>query len=242
MNTLRRVFCRKRASFLLSLAFHSLLFGGILYFTLQESPKKPEPKEEPKKALAMVMYNLQTPPPKKMLPPEPPKPVAPPKPKKPEPKPKRTVPLKKVEPKPQPKPEPKPVELPKEPIVMQAPPIVTPQQIVAKEPTPPPPPQKTPQELSKEYAEVNFSGIRDMALKHLIYPRVAEKMGWKGVVEIKLVVGTDGKLIEATVHKSSGKEILDKSALKAALALKDELLPKPQSRSEIILPIAFRMR
>lgn len=80
-----------------------------------------------------------------------------------------------------------------------------------------------------------------MALKNLVYPRVANKMGWSGVVEIKLVVGTDGKLLGATVHKSSGRELLDKSALKAALALKNEKLPKPQTRSEIILPIAFRM-
>lgn len=211
---------------------------------IDETPPKEEPQEKPK-ALQMVAYNLQTPPPKNIQTPPPPKPVVPPKPKKQEPKkppPKRTVPLKKPEPKPEPKVEEPPQEVVQkvtEPVVSEP----TPQPIV--EAPPPPEPvvmQKTPEQLSQEYSQTNFSSIRDMALKHLIYPRVARKMGWSGVVEIKLVVGVDGKLIEATVHKSSGKEMLDKSALKAALALKDELLPKPDVRSEIILPIAFRMR
>lgn len=242
MDTLRRIFCRKRAAFLLSLALHGLLLGVIIYLSLQEDTLIDEPLEEPI-TMRVVTYNLQTPPPPKpIIKPEPPKPEPVKKQKpKPKPKPKKiepklTVPVKKEKKIEEPvveevkKVEPKVQEAVVQPEIVQAP-------VVA---------QKTPQEIAKEQEEefisVNFSSIRDMALKNLVYPRVAKKMGWSGVVEVKLVVDTNGKLLDAKVLKSSGKEILDKSALKAALALQDEVLPKPQTRSEIILPISFSLK
>jgi len=244
--TLQTIFCRKRASFLLSLMFHGVLFGAIIYISFQGETPPLEEKPEEATPMRMVAYNLQTPPPQKPIkkpePPKPkpikkvepkPKPIEKPKPKKIEPK--RTVPLKAKEP-------PKPVQEEQKPVE----PVVEEVQAAPSVEAPPQPPQKTPQEIAKEqeeeYREVNFSVLRDMAGKNLVYPRVAKKMGWSGVVEIKLVVDTNGKLLEAKVVKSSGREILDKSALKAALALQDETLPKPQTRSEIILPIAFTLR
>lgn len=248
--TLKELFCRKRAAFLLSLAFHGLLFGVIVYYSLQES----EPLDTPEapSTMRIVAY---TPTPQKA-----PEPIVKPQPKpKPKPKPKSKpkkiiepklkVPLQKIEKKEEPKPEPEPIVEPE--IVEEQ--IEKPVELEPVEEMPPPPPQKTPEQLAQEqqireaaeleeYVGVNFSSIRDMALKNLIYPRMAKKMGWSGVVEIKLIVDTNGKLVDASIFKSSGRELLDKSALKAALSLKDEVLPKPKSRSEIILPIAFRLR
>ncbi|MFA6196672.1 MAG: energy transducer TonB [Sulfurimonas sp.] len=102
--------------------------------------------------------------------------------------------------------------------------------------------QKMIVEQEKEFVQTNFSIIRDMALANLIYPNTARRMGWNGIVEIKLVIDTDGKLLEAIVVKSSGRELLDSTALESVLSLKDKVLPKPQAVSTIILPIAFSLK
>lgn len=47
------------------------------------------------------------------------------------------------------------------------------------------------------------------------YPREAEMSGEQGTVRIRVLVDTNGKVIEAKVKKSSGSKILDKAATKA---------------------------
>ncbi len=47
------------------------------------------------------------------------------------------------------------------------------------------------------------------------YPREAEMSGEQGTVRIRVLVDTNGKVIEAKVKKSSGSRILDKAATKA---------------------------
>lgn len=238
----KKFFDSETKALVLSLAIHTLVIGSVVYFSAQST-------DVSNKAVAIPMNIMAyTPAPK-----EPVKPVEKPKPVKPKPTP----------PKPKPKPKPEPIkEIPieKEPVIEE--PVVEepvveeeiqePQEeiVQAQEPIEP---QKTQQEIQKEqeqirikqeqeFIQTNFSVIRDMALRNLVYPRMAKKMGWSGIVEIKLVVDTNGKLLEASVVKSSGKELLDKTALKAALALKDKVLPKPQTRSTLILPIAFNLR
>ena len=102
--------------------------------------------------------------------------------------------------------------------------------------------QKIIVEKEKEFVQTNFSLIRDMASANLIYPNTARRMGWSGIVEVRLVINTDGKLLEARVVKSSGRELLDTTALESVLSLKDKVLPKPQSVSTLILPIAFSLK
>ncbi|NCB54927.1 MAG: energy transducer TonB, partial [Epsilonproteobacteria bacterium] len=68
------------------------------------------------------------------------------------------------------------------------------------------------------------------------------RMSWTGVVHVALVIDTDGKLVGATIHQSSGKSVLDDAALEAAFKLKSDLLPKPQRLSTVILPIAFKLK
>lgn len=225
-------FGSEKKALALSLAIHTLVVGSVFYFSTRSTDVSNEPVAIPMNIMAY------TPVPKEVV-----KPV-----EQAKPKPKPTPP--------KPKPEPvKEIPIEKEPVVEE--PIVEEvieelvQEIV--EPQEPLEPQKTAEEIQREQEEIrvqqeqefiqtNFSVIRDMALKNLSYPRMAKKMGWSGVVEIKLVVDTNGKLLEASVVKSSGKELLDKTALKAALSLKDEVLPKPQTRSTLILPIAFNLK
>lgn len=101
----------------------------------------------------------------------------------------------------------------------------------------------TPTTTSAEpYVKTDFEIIRDKVLARLVYPSMARRMNWNGVVQIALVIDTDGRLVSASIHQSSNRSILDEAALEAANKLKGEQLPKPKSLSTVILPIAFQLR
>lgn len=95
---------------------------------------------------------------------------------------------------------------------------------------------------AEPYEKTDFEIIRDKVLARLIYPSVARRMGWNGVVHVALLIDTDGRLVSVTLHQSSGRSMLDDAALEAALKLKGEQLPKPKSLSTVILPIAFKLK
>ncbi|MDD5157159.1 energy transducer TonB [Sulfurimonas sp.] len=103
-------------------------------------------------------------------------------------------------------------------------------------------PKQIQKEQDDEFMTTNFSSIRDMATKNLYYPNRAQKMGWGGTTEIKMIIDTNGKLLDATINKSSGRELLDNSALESVLSLKDEILPKPKKVTTLILPISFSIK
>lgn len=115
------------------------------------------------------------------------------------------------------------------------------QQPVPIEPTPPivAPAQSMP---SEPYIRTDFEIIRDKVLSYLLYPSIAKRMNWNGVVHVALEIDTNGFLLKASIYQSSGREILDHAALEAANRLKNQQLPKPQSASTVILPIAFKLR
>lgn len=150
----------------------------------------------------------------------------------------------------------KPIEkvkpLPK-PIVKKE--VVNPEKVHEEVVTPPTPVQAaqpsvvqeaapvTPTSTSAEpYERTDFEIIRDKVLSRLIYPSTARRMGWNGVVQVALVIDTNGRLVSATIHESSGRGMLDDAALEAALKLKGDQLPKPKTLSTVILPIAFKLR
>ncbi len=91
-------------------------------------------------------------------------------------------------------------------------------------------------------SKTDFEIIRDKVLQNLIYPNIARRMGWQGVVQIELTINEDGKLVNAKIHQSSGKAILDKSALDGSLQLRNEQLPKPKTTTTLILPVAFSLK
>jgi protein TonB len=97
-------------------------------------------------------------------------------------------------------------------------------------------------ELSQEeYAKTNFQSIRDMVLVNLKYPHAAKRMGLQGMAEVLLTIDTNGKLLHVTLQKSSGHDVLDKSALSAAGKLCSKALPTPQKVSMVTLPIYFAL-
>jgi protein TonB len=95
--------------------------------------------------------------------------------------------------------------------------------------------------VEKEFAKTNFQSIRDKVLANLKYPHIAKRMGMKGCVEVTLVIDPDGKLLDIVLEKSSGHDILDKSAIKAAGELYTQALPMPQIISRVTLPINFAL-
>lgn len=95
---------------------------------------------------------------------------------------------------------------------------------------------------AEPYEKTDFEIIRDKVLARLVYPSVARRMGWNGVVHVALMIDTDGRLVSASIHQSSGRSMLDDAALEAALKLKGDQLPKPKSLSTVILPIAFKLK
>jgi len=111
---------------------------------------------------------------------------------------------------------------------------------IKAEPTPVVAP--TPTLLAEPYIKTDFEIIRDTVLSRLVYPSIAKRMQWNGVVHVGLEIDTSGFLIQASIHQSSGRDALDKAALEAANTLKNQSLPKPTRNTTVILPIAFKMR
>ncbi|MDY0364562.1 MAG: TonB family protein [Arcobacteraceae bacterium] len=95
--------------------------------------------------------------------------------------------------------------------------------------------------VAKDFVETNFTVIRDMVLKNLVYPKSAQRMNQTGVVELTLVIDPQGKLIEYFVSKNSNFKALDKAALQSVEKTANALFPKPQTTSTIVLPVSFRL-
>ena len=213
---------------LFSLVLHSAVIGFYLLFLYQKPLEIMQSK-----TVVLEISNIERVAPKPIEP-TPPEPVQ--EVKKVEP----IKPIEKVKP------------LPK-PIVKKE--VVNPEKVHEEVVTPPTPVQAvqpslvqeaapvTPTSTSAEpYERTDFEIIRDKVLSRLIYPSIARRMGWNGVVQVALVIDTNGRLVSATIHESSGRGILDDAALEAALKLKGDQLPKPKSLSTVILPIAFKLR
>ena len=94
----------------------------------------------------------------------------------------------------------------------------------------------------QNFVRTNFAIIRDKVLNNLIYPNIARRMGWVGVVELAIIIDTNGKLLDAYIHKSSNRKLLDDAALDAAILLKNDILPKPKTVLKIILPVSFKLK
>ena len=89
------------------------------------------------------------------------------------------------------------------------------------------------------YLRANFTYIRDMIQKKVVYPTIARKMGWEGKVTVSFVIFSDGLTKHLRVMKSSSVEILDRSAMEA---VKDASpFPKPPAEAQIIIPIVYKL-
>jgi TonB family protein len=86
------------------------------------------------------------------------------------------------------------------------------------EPSPKKTPKKKPKETENQKAQIGalYQKANNLAQNNPpLYPYLARKMGYQGVVELKIEILTSGTVGKVLVTKSSGFPILDDSALKA---------------------------
>jgi protein TonB len=89
------------------------------------------------------------------------------------------------------------------------------------------------------YLKEHFAFIRELILKHLTYPTVARRMGWKGRLTVSFVICEGGGVENVRIVRSSGHKILDENAL--STVRKIQPFPKPPVRAEIVIPIEYRL-
>jgi len=239
-------------SFMASFMLHGAVFVGYLALVYSHPLKlNTQGNETISMQISMVEYKEPAPVVQEFVPPPPPKPIV-----------KQEIPKPVV--KPVKKETPKPIEKPR--VVEKAPPVPVAvaqevaesspavQEVFQEESTsakvvessgPQPSSVANEQALlaaaSAQFVQTNFTIIRDMVLRNLIYPNIARRMGQTGVVEMTLVIDSQGKLKEYFVSKSSGHGVLDTAALRAVERVANADFPKPRSASTIILPVGFRL-
>ncbi len=224
------IFDTTTKSLLGSLLIHGLVIGGYFVY-IYEEPLKVASKE---KTISMDLQTITLP--KQNIEKPKPKPIKKPEPKKIE----KPKPIKKPEPKHKPIIQEKPKPKPKQKLIKKIEPKkIQPKKI--KTPT------KTKQVANKQaqqqaFRKTNFAIIRDMVLENLEYPNIARRMGWQGITKVKLVVNTNGKLSHYEIVKSSNKKHLDNAALEAVESLIHRVLPKPKTKTTLILPISFSLQ
>jgi protein TonB len=132
-----------------------------------------------------------------------------------------------------------PVEQPPEPEQPKEeppPPKPEPVQIVEPEPAPPPPPAEP--VLTKATADAGY--LRNPAPR---YPDFAQQQGWEGTVILNVHVLANGKPKAVEVKQSSGRKILDDSAVQAVKrwTFVPAKLGDTTTDSWVEVPIDFRL-
>jgi protein TonB len=81
--------------------------------------------------------------------------------------------------------------------------------------------------------------------RHFEYPALARRQGWQGTVQLSFVVEPNGALERIRVARSSGHEVLDRSAVSALRRVE----PLPQARHwldgralEMNIPVIYRLK
>ena len=100
--------------------------------------------------------------------------------------------------------------------------------------------EETEEALPTPAGEEESEEIKRIIETYLTYPPIARRMGWEGTVVLRFILSKDGSVKEKEITKSSGYEILDKSALKA-LELASGRLPKPDRDLVVVIPIVYRL-
>ena len=112
----------------------------------------------------------------------------------------------------------------------------------ATKPLPQRPAQQGPiiEDVQQRYRKDHFIYIRELITRQLVYPPLARRMNWSGKVVLAFTIDEDGSASEIRIMETSGFIILDKSAIETIRKVAP--FPKPPVRSEIVVPINFRMR
>lgn len=100
-------------------------------------------------------------------------------------------------------------------------------------------PGESAEESQAHYVRAHFGYIRNLIMHRLEYPVLARRMGWNGRVVIAFTVCEDGSIEDARVVESSGRELLDRSAID--VLARAAPFPPPPVPAEIIMPITYAL-
>lgn len=93
--------------------------------------------------------------------------------------------------------------------------------------------------LAEQYLAKHFAYIRNLIMKHLKYPLIARRMGWKGRVTVAFVIKENGGVEGSRILASSGYEVLDRQVLKVIGEIQP--FPRPPTKAELIMPVVYRL-
>jgi protein TonB len=91
--------------------------------------------------------------------------------------------------------------------------------------------------IEHRYVREQFAYIRERVMERLIYPPLARRQGWQGVVKVGFTVRADGTIEGLQIVTSSGRSLLDQQALQAVQAAAP--FPAPPAPAKIVLPVLF---
>jgi protein TonB len=87
--------------------------------------------------------------------------------------------------------------------------------------------------------------IRNLIESHKEYPVMARKSGMEGTVHVRFVLDRDGVLKDTDISRSSGKNLLDKAAVRAiASVARFPAIPESLNGSPLIfeVPVIFKLK
>ena len=96
------------------------------------------------------------------------------------------------------------------------------------------------QELRNKYLSEHFAYIKNIIQENIIYPPVAQRMGWQGKVIIDFVITEKGNATDIKIAKSSGFVVLDDNVIKTVKAVSP--FPKPPIKAGLRVPIIYRLK
>jgi len=94
--------------------------------------------------------------------------------------------------------------------------------------------------LRKKYLSEHFAYIKDIIQANIIYPPMAQRMGWQGKVVIDFIILENGSASHIKIAQSSGFEVLDNNVVKTVEAVAP--FPKPPVRAELRVPIIYQLQ
>jgi periplasmic protein TonB len=83
--------------------------------------------------------------------------------------------------------------------------------------------------------------IRAMIENAMTYPALARRLRIEGIVVLSFVLSTDGHVVKAEVHDSSGSSVLDRKALNTLWELSGDF-PSLESSTQLTIPITFTLK
>jgi protein TonB len=111
---------------------------------------------------------------------------------------------------------------------------------------PTPAPSATPAETAIDQGELRRSFIRGICAavaKQERYPPLARKKGWQGEVPLRVVIDASGHLLEVSVQRGSGYDILDREAVEMVKRAAPFPLLAGMKKEDVLItfPVRFRL-